>query len=79
MGRPQGSRCPIFLDPGVFDIKVEQGQSPIEKPVANEAYDVKSSTFVRRIFGSLKGAFEVKGRIIYQLNLDVGGLVVLAI
>jgi hypothetical protein len=51
----------------------------IEKPVLNETYDIKASTLVRCIFGPLKCALEVKGRVLYQLDLDVGRLVILAI
>ena len=45
----------------------------------NETHNIKASTLVRCIFGPLKGTLEVEGRIINQLDLDVGRIVILAI
>lgn len=45
----------------------------------HETYDIEASTLVRRTLGSLKGTLEVEGRIINQVDLDVGCLVILAI
>ena len=51
----------------------------IEKLPPNETYDIKLATFVRCALRPLKVALEMEGRVVYQLDLDVGGLVVLAI
>ena len=45
----------------------------------HETYDIKASTLVRRTLGPLKGTLEVEGRIINQVDLDIGRLVILAI
>ena len=55
------------------------GDGVSERTSSNATYNVKMTTLVRCILGSLKGALEVERRIIHQLDLDVGRLVVLAI
>ena len=45
----------------------------------NETYNIKASAFVRCALGPLEGALEMERGIVYQLDLDVGCLVVLAI
>ena len=91
MGRIRGLRCPVFS----FDVEWRRwGGSPSREnevnhlrggdqvggwTVPNETYDIKASTLVRRTFGPLKGALEVERGIVYQVNLDVGRLVVFAI
>ena len=51
----------------------------IEKLLPNETYDIKLATFVRCALRPFKVALEMEGGVVYQLDLDVGGLVVLAI
>lgn len=51
----------------------------IENSLLNKTHNIETPTFVRRVLGPLKSALEMKGRIVYQVDLDVGRLVVLAV
>ena len=48
-------------------------------PEEEKTHDIKVSALVSRTLGPLKAALEVERRVVYQLDLDVGRLVVLAI
>ena len=55
------------------------GDRATEQTEPDETYNIKASAFIRRILGPEEGSLEMERRVFYQLDLDVGRLVVLAI